>query len=65
MGAFSVAACKAALQKVGDDKNAAAVWLLEQGTELEAELAAEVDDDNVPAFETTTSSVDDDDDDDD
>ena len=43
MGAFSVAACKTALEKVSNDANAAAIWLLEQGAQLEAELAEEAE----------------------
>ena len=58
---FSVAACRAALQRVGNDMDAAAVLLLEQGAALEAEVAAAVTDVDEAPLEST-DIVDDDDD---
>lgn len=60
MGAFSVAACKAALDKSGKDANAAAMWLLEQGSELEAQLAAEAQAEDNAAL-ASNETIDDDD----
>jgi len=59
MGTFSEAACRAALQKVGNDVNAAAILLLEQGFALEAEIAAQGDDQDETFRPSFTSEVDD------
>lgn len=52
MDTFSLAACKAALEKVGNDPNAAAVWLLEQGSELEQELAGRAEEQEEKVYES-------------
>ena len=58
MGVFSSLACKKALEKVGNDANAAAMWLLDQGAQLEAELAAEAEAETEGTLEQAESILD-------